>query len=128
MPGSPTDRLPPQIKFIALNEAAERFSYYGMSSILTLHMMNRLGLGAATAERNFHLFGFAVYLTPLLGAWIADRFWGRYRTILWLSFGYVAGHATSALWESAAGLYAGMALIALGAGGIKPCASAFAGA
>jgi POT family proton-dependent oligopeptide transporter len=127
MPGTPTDRLPPQIKFIAWNEAAERFSYYGMSSILTLHMMNRLGLGAAAAERNFHLFGFAVYLTPLLGAWIADRFWGRYRTILWLSFGYVAGHATIALWESAAGLYAGMALIALGAGGIKPCASAFAG-
>ncbi len=127
MPGTPTDRLPPQIKFIAWNEAAERFSYYGMSSILTLHMVNRLGLGTAAAERNFHLFGFAVYLTPLLGAWIADRFWGRYRTILWLSFGYVAGHATIALWESAAGLYAGMALIALGAGGIKPCASAFAG-
>jgi POT family proton-dependent oligopeptide transporter len=127
MPGPRTERLPPQIKFIAWNEAAERFSYYGMSSILTLHMVNRLGLGPAAAERNFHLFGFALYLTPLLGAWIADRFWGRYRTILWLSFGYVAGHATIALWESAAGLYAGMALIALGAGGIKPCASAFAG-
>ncbi len=127
MPGPRTDRLPHQIKFIAWNEAAERFSYYGMSSILTLHMVNRLGLPPAAAERNFHLFGFALYLTPLLGAWVADRFWGRYRTILWLSFGYVAGHATIALWESAAGLYAGMALIALGAGGIKPCASAFAG-
>ena len=127
MPGSRPDHLPPQIKFIAWNEAAERFSYYGMSSILTLHMVNRLGLPPAIAERNFHLFGFAVYLTPLFGAWIADRFWGRYHTILWLSFGYVAGHATIALWESSAGLYAGMALIALGAGGIKPCASAFAG-
>jgi proton-dependent oligopeptide transporter, POT family len=127
MPEPAADRLPPQITFIAWNEAAERFSYYGMSSILTLHMVNRLGLGAAAAERNFHLFGFAAYLTPLLGAWIADRHWGRYRTILWLSFGYVAGHATIALWESAAGLYTGMMLIALGAGGIKPCASAFAG-
>ena len=121
------ERLPPQIWYIAANEAAERFSYYGMSSILTLHMVNRLGLSESAAERNFHVFGFALYLAPLLGAWIADRFWGRYRTILWISFAYVAGHATIAAWESAAGLYAGLALLAVGAGGIKPCASAFAG-
>ncbi len=121
------ERLPPQIWYIAANEAAERFSYYGMSSILTLHMVNRLGLSSAAAERNFHLFGFALYLAPLLGAWIADRYWGRYRTILWISFAYVAGHATIATFESATGLYAGLALLAIGAGGIKPCASAFAG-
>jgi POT family proton-dependent oligopeptide transporter len=121
------ERLPPQIWYIATNEAAERFSYYGMSSILTLHMIRRLGLSSAEAERNFHLFGFALYLAPLLGAWIADRWWGRYRTILWISFAYVAGHATIAAWESATGLYVGLALLAVGAGGIKPCASAFAG-
>lgn len=121
------ERLPAQIKFIAVNEAAERFSYYGMASILTLHMVNRLGLSEAAASRNYHLFGFALYLTPLVGAFIADRYWGRYRTILWLSFGYVAGHATIAAFESVAGLYAGLVLLAVGAGGIKPCASAFAG-
>ena len=69
----------------------------------------------------------ANYLTPLLGGWIADRFWGRYSTILWISFGYVAGHAALAVWETRTGLLVGLSLIALGAGGIKPCVSAFVG-
>ncbi|HVE85815.1 MAG TPA: MFS transporter, partial [Myxococcales bacterium] len=57
----------------------------------------------------------------------ADRFFGRYRIILWVSFLYLAGHATLAAWEGSWGLLAGCALIALGAGGIKPCVSAFVG-
>lgn len=121
------DRFPPQIKYLAWNEAAERYSYYGMTSILTLHMARNLGIPENQSEAYFHVFTFAAYFMPLLGAWIADRFWGRYRTVLWLSFGYVAGHATLALWESGTGLLVGLALIAVGAGGIKPCASAFAG-
>jgi POT family proton-dependent oligopeptide transporter len=119
-------RLPSQIWFLAWNEAAERFSYYGMTSILTLHMVRNLGLAEHQAISGYQYFVFAVYLTPILGALLSDVLWGRYQTILWLSFGYVAGHATIALWEGPAGLVAGLALIALGAGGIKPCASAFA--
>ncbi len=121
------ERFPPQIKFLAWNEAAERYSYYGMTSILTLHMAKNLGIAENRAEAFFHVFTFAAYFMPIVGAWIADRFWGRYRTVLWLSFGYVAGHATLAAWESSTGLVVGLALIAVGAGGIKPCASAFAG-
>ena len=121
------DRFPPQIKYLAWNEAAERFSYYGMTSILTLHMARNLGIPENQSIAYFQVFTFAVYFMPIVGAWIADRFWGRYRTVLWLSFGYVAGHAALATWESATGLVAGLALIAIGAGGIKPCASAFAG-
>ncbi len=119
-------RLPSQIWYLAWNEAAERFSYYGMTSILTLHMVRNLGLGENQAIAGYQYFVFGVYLTPILGALLSDVLWGRYRTILWLSFGYVAGHATIALWEGPAGLVAGLALIAIGAGGIKPCASAFA--
>src|SRR5205814_4825250 len=68
----------------------------------------------------------------LLGGWISDRLIGRYRTILWLSIGYVAGHATLAIADVApgfriSGLYLGMALIAVGAGGVKPNVSAFVG-
>jgi POT family proton-dependent oligopeptide transporter len=124
---SSRQRLPPQIRFIAWNEAAERFSYYGMTSILTAHMVDGLFLSKSGAETRFHVFVAAVYFAPLLGAFLADRFLGRYRVVLWLSWGYVAGHATIAFFESLWGLYAGLFLIAVGAGGIKPCASAFVG-
>ena len=124
---APRDRFPPSIRYLAWNEAAERYSYYGMSSILALHMARNLGIPENESIAYFQVFTFAAYFMPIVGAWIADRFWGRYRTILWLSFGYVAGHATLAIWETGTGLVAGLALIAIGAGGIKPCASAFAG-
>lgn len=127
MSATPRDRFPPSIKFLAWNEAAERFSYYGMTSILALYMARNLGIAEHRAIAGFQVFTAAVYLMPLAGALLADWFWGRYRTILWLSFGYVAGHATLAIWESGTGLAVGLGLIAIGAGGIKPCASAFAG-
>jgi POT family proton-dependent oligopeptide transporter len=120
-------RFPPSIKFLAWNEAAERFSYYGMTSILALHMARNLGIPENRSIAGFQVFTFAVYFMPIAGAFLADRWLGRYRTVLWLSFGYVAGHATLAMWESGTGLVVGLGLIAIGAGGIKPCASAFAG-
>ena len=120
-------RFPPSIKYLAWNEAAERFSYYGMASILALYMRDHLGVAEHVATSAYQAFVAAVYLTPIAGALLADAWWGRYRTILWLSLGYVAGHATLAGWESGTGLAVGLGLIAIGAGGIKPCASAFAG-
>lgn len=127
MARDPRDRFPQQIGYLAWNEGCERFSYYGMASILTVHMVHRLYFTEAEAESRFHLFVFAVYATPLLGAFLADRFWGRYRVVLWLSLGYVAGHAALAAFESRPGLALGLALIAAGAGGIKPCAAALVG-
>jgi POT family proton-dependent oligopeptide transporter len=120
-------RYPPQIKFIVGNEGCERFSFYGMRSILTIYMAQYLLLPGHEAEANYHLFVMACYLTPLVGGWLADRFFGRYPVILWVSLGYVAGHAVIALFESRAGLYTGLALIAAGSGGIKPCVSAYVG-
>jgi proton-dependent oligopeptide transporter, POT family len=126
-PAAAPVRFPPSIWFLAWNEAAERFSYYGMTSILALHMTRNLGFAENQSIAAYQIFTTAVYLMPVFGAFLADWFWGRYRTILWLSFGYVAGHAVLAAWESPQGLVVGLALIALGAGGLKPCASAFAG-
>jgi POT family proton-dependent oligopeptide transporter len=120
-------RYPPQVKYIVGNEACERFSFYGMRSILVLYMTQNLYFAEPDAKAWFHAFVMANYLTPLAGGWIADRYWGRYRTILWISTAYLLGHATLALWETREGLLAGCALIALGAGGIKPCVSAFVG-
>ena len=123
-----TDRFPPQIKYIIGNEACERFSYYGMIGILELYLKDRMQMGSDGATQTLHLFGAAVYFLPLLGAWLADRFWGRYWTILSISLFYCLGHGTLALFEgSRIGLFAGLSLLAIGAGGIKPCVSAFVG-
>jgi POT family proton-dependent oligopeptide transporter len=124
---SDRDRYPPQIKFIVGNEGCERFSFYGMRSILTVYMAQWLLLPEHEAEANYHFFVMACYLTPLAGGWLADRLWGRYRVIVWLSLGYVLGHATIAAFETRWGLFAGLTLIALGSGGIKPCVSAYVG-
>jgi POT family proton-dependent oligopeptide transporter len=126
-PAATRERFPPQIPFIMASEGAERFSFYGMRSILTVYMVQVLLLARHEAEANYHYFVMANYLMPLVGGWLADRFLGRYRVILFLSLGYVAGHAVVAAVETRTGLYAGLALIAIGAGGIKPCVSAFVG-
>jgi POT family proton-dependent oligopeptide transporter len=121
------DRMPSQIKYIVGNEAAERFSYYGMRSILVVFMVQYLAFAQSDAKATYHLFVSACYLLPLLGAFISDRFLGKYKTIMSLSIVYCAGHAVLSLWESKTGMYAGLGLIALGSGGIKPCVSAHVG-
>lgn len=121
------NKFPPQIKYIVGNEACERYSYYGMRSILTVFMIQVLLFQEAKATSVYHLFAGVCYLTPLLGAWISDRIWGKYKTILYLSLVYCLGHAVLAIWETEMGLYAGLGLIALGSGGIKPCVSAHVG-
>lgn len=133
------NRWPPQIKFIVGNEACERFSYYGMRSILAGYITGAVlkgGLGQTndTATEIIHGFVFVNYFMPLLGAWFADKIIGRYHTILWVSLFYCAGHGVLACSDFAGGvhgktlcLFAGLALIAFGSGGIKPCVSAFMG-
>ncbi len=123
-----SDRFPSQIKYIVGNEACERFSYYGMMGILELYLAERMAMGNEGATEILHLFGAAVYFLPLLGGWLADRWLGRYWTILSISLFYCLGHGTLALFgTSRAGLFTGLTLIAIGAGGIKPCVSAFVG-
>jgi proton-dependent oligopeptide transporter, POT family len=127
-PGSQaSERFPPQVKYILGNEACERFSLYGMRAILVTYMTGELGLSDSDAEWVHHLFLAGVYFMPLVGGWLADRFFGRYGVILWMSFGYVAGHACIALFEGLGGLYTGLALIAIGSGAIKPNVSTFVG-
>lgn len=123
-----TDSFPPQITYIVGNEVCERFSFYGMRAILTVFMVNHLLMPKNEASAAYHWFVSACYLTPLLGGWIADRFWGKYKTIMTLSMVYCAGHAVLAFFPSSkTGLYWGLGLIALGSGGIKPCVSTHVG-
>ncbi len=136
-----TDRMPAGIPYIVGNEAAERFSFYGMNAILTIfmanHLMNRAGEPAhfdeETAKAWGHNFKAAVYFVPILGAFLSDWLFGKYRTILVLSVVYCAGHGVLALidvpiaMEPKDVLWWGLALIAIGSGGIKPCVSAHVG-
>ncbi len=131
---------PPGIPHIIGNEAAERFSFYGMKAVLAvfmveyLHLMDAqegIAMSEAAAAEKVHLFNTAVYATPLIGALLADIFLGKYRTIIALSIVYCGGHAALAAMgmhgQSPMWLLAGLALIALGSGGIKPCVSAHVG-
>ena len=120
--------FPKQVAYIVTTEACERFSYYGMLSILSLYLGDVMQLGKTRATEVVHLFATAVYFLPILGGWLADKWLGRYRTILSLSLFYCLGHGALALYEGRLwGIYLGLGLIALGAGGIKPCVSAFVG-
>ena len=127
--------MPSGIPYIVANEAAERFSFYGMRAILVVFMTQYLiGAGGQLevmpedeAKGWFHLFVSAVYLTPLLGALLADGLLGKYRTIILLSLVYCAGHFSLAVDDTRIGLAIGLGLIALGAGGIKPCVSSHLG-
>ena len=125
-------KFPAAVKYIVGNEACERFSFYGMSTILVPYMQNFLGWQRTNAEGVFHDFVAAAYAMTVIGAWLSDRFIGRYRTILWLSYGYVLGHATLAAMDLAPAaratlLFSGMTLIVVGQAGIKPNLSAFLG-
>lgn len=132
--------MPPGIPYIIGNEAAERFSFYGMRTILVVFMVQYLhfmdgrvgqGLSGNQAVEYYHQFASWVYFTPLIGALIADIFLGKYRTILWLSIVYCIGHAALACMGSSGHspqwLFAGLLLICIGSGGIKPCVSAHVG-
>lgn len=130
----PAAKMPPQIPYIIGNEGCERFSFYGMRNILTVFLMTSLlmavpeDLRKAEAKEVFHTFVIGVYFFPLLGGWLADRFFGKYPTIFWFSVIYCAGHACLALFEdSIRGFYFGLFLISLGSGGIKPLVSSFVG-
>jgi POT family proton-dependent oligopeptide transporter len=106
-----------------------------MKAVLMLFMTEQLAtrsgqpdlMSTEEATTWIHTFGSAVYFTPLLGALLADLFWGKYRTIILLSIVYCAGHLVLALDTTRSGLLLGLALIAAGAGGIKPCVSAHVG-
>jgi POT family proton-dependent oligopeptide transporter len=131
----PSARIPRQISYIIGNEGCERFSFYGMRNVLTQFLVGSALLQYLPASERgdaakavFHTFVIGVYFFPLLGGWLADRFFGKYHTIFWLSLIYCLGHLCLALFESSrAGFYTGLGLIALGAGGIKPCVAAFVG-
>ena len=133
-PAAEAPRFPPQIKYIIGNEGCERFSFYGMRNILTPFLVSSLLMYLPEADRPgaakdvFHIFVIGVYFFPLLGGWIADRILGKYHTVLYFSLLYCVGQGFLAFFvDNLIGFYTGLALVALGSGGIKPLVASFMG-
>jgi len=131
----PSEKMPKGVPYILTNEAAERFSFYGMTSILIIFMTKYLmgpdGVFDLMSQNEsleyFHYFKAAVYFTPLIGALISDIWLGKYRTIFWFSILYCFGFLAMVFDLTRLGLGAGLVLIAIGSGIIKPCVSANVG-
>lgn len=131
----PSKKTPAGIPYILSNEAGERFSFYGMRCILVIFMTQYLlGRGGEVdlmseeeSKTYFHFFVSAVYFMPLVGALLSDIWLGKYRTILFFSLLYCFGFLALSLDNTRLGLAAGLILIAIGSGVIKPCVSANVG-
>ncbi|CAA7027241.1 unnamed protein product [Microthlaspi erraticum] len=130
--------------FIIGVEVAERFAYYGISSNLITYLTGPLGQSTAAAAANVNAWSGAASLLPLLGAFVADSFLGRFRTILAASALYILGLGlltlsamipsdckVSKLYSSCSPqfqivtFFGALYLVALAQGGHKPCVQAF---
>jgi peptide/histidine transporter 3/4 len=118
--------------FILCTEFCERLAYYGLTGSLPIFFHKELGLEKDFATELSSLFSSVNYITPLLGAYLADCYWGRFKTILLFCIVYVLGMATCVIssyppflstypnlmtWMFLLGLFGG---VAVGSGGIKP--------
>ncbi|KAL0333221.1 UNVERIFIED_CONTAM: protein NRT1/ PTR FAMILY 8.1 [Sesamum angustifolium] len=131
-------------RFILVTECCERLAYYGMSTNLVNYLKIRLNQENATASNNVTNWSGTCYITPLIGAFLADSYLGRYWTIASFCTVYVIGMTLLTLSASVHGLkpecdkngchpttsqtaicFLALYLVALGTGGIKPCVSSF---
>ena len=112
--------------FFFWGELAERCSYYGMRAILTLYMVDRLGFSDGLASSAMSYFIAGCYFLPLVGGFVADRFFGKYWTIVGFSVPYILGHVILGV-ESVPFLIVALVLLAMGSGVIKPNISTLMG-
>ena len=130
--------MPKAVPYIIGSEIAERFSFYGLRSIMVTYMavaffnpaLNPALTAEADAKANemSHLFVTLAYFMPLVGAIMADWFFGKYRVILLVSILYTLGHFLLSVSGSSYTIFSlGLVVIACCAGGIKSCVSANVG-
>lgn len=124
---------PVGLYILFFTEMWERFSYYGMRGILTLYIAASAtgvdpGLGWSNKDALW-LYGWytmLVYVASIPGGWIADKFLGQKKTVLWGGILLCLGHGTLAIPQDWA-FFTGLALIILGVGGLKPNISTMVG-
>ncbi|MFJ9365123.1 peptide MFS transporter [Nocardia sp. NPDC101769] len=113
-------------------ELWERFSFYGMLTILGYYLYymatdGGLGMAKSTATGIVGAYGGLVYLSTVLGAWVADRLLGSERTVFYGGVVVMAGHIALAILPGLTGVGVGLVLVALGSGGLKANASSLLG-
>jgi proton-dependent oligopeptide transporter, POT family len=113
-------------------EMWERFSFYGMQGILLIYLYysaadGGLGINRDTATSIVGAYGGLVYLSTILGAWLADRLLGAERTLFYSAIVVMGGHIALALVPGLAGVGLGLVLIAFGSGGVKANATSLVG-
>ncbi len=113
-------------------EMWERFSFYGMQGILLIYLyysvgQGGLGIDEGVASGIVGAYGGLVYLSTILGAWIADRVLGSERTLFYSAIMIMAGHIALALLPGLLGVGVGLLLVGVGSGGLKSNATALVG-
>ena len=113
-------------------EMWERFSFYGMQGILLYYMYftaaeGGLGIDQGLAAGLVGAYGGGVYLSTILGAWLADRLFGSEKVLFGSAILIMAGHIGLALVPGIPGLIAGLVLVGVGSGGLKANATALVG-
>ncbi len=106
-------------------EMWERFSYYGMRAILVLFLVSSFGLGGWDWPREHALalygtYTSLVYLTPILGGYLADKYMGYQKAVVVGAIIMTLGHASMALEFAQIFMYLGIALLIIGNGFFKP--------
>lgn len=113
-------------------ELWERFSFYGMQGILLYYMYFTVADGGLAIDRGIATglvgaYGGGVYLSTILGAWLADRLLGSERVLFYSAIMIMLGHISLAVLPDVIGLAAGLILVGVGSGGLKANATSLVG-
>ncbi|XP_074275325.1 protein NRT1/ PTR FAMILY 8.3-like [Silene latifolia] len=126
--------------FVLGTECCERLAFSGIDANLVTYLTQQMRQGNASAARIASTWSGTCYVSPLIGAFLADSYWGRYQTIFVFSSIYIIGLCAFALsatfpafqpadsvsiFPQYALFFVGLYLIAVGTGGIKPCVPSF---
>jgi POT family proton-dependent oligopeptide transporter len=117
-------RQPPGLKVLFLTEMWERFSFYGMRALLVLYLVHSLGYTSADALSLYGTYTMLVYITPLVGGWIADRFLGMRLAAFVGGVVMMLGHFAMAV---PALLQIALGLLVIGNGLLKPNTTSMVG-
>ncbi len=130
-PGNPRDDRaffghPRGLGLLFVAEMWERFSYYGMRALVVLYLTKALAWSDADAYRLYGTYTGMVWLTPMIGGFLADRYLGTHRALLIGGAIIAAGHFVLAI-PGMTAFYVGLILVVLGTGLFKPNASTMVG-
>jgi len=126
---------PRGLTLLFFTEMWERFSYYGMRAIFSLYMINALLFSKAKASEIYGSYTGLVYLTPLIGGYVADRYWGNCKSIvaggIFMAIGQFLMFGSATMYQNvgtaSSFMWAGLVFLILGNGFFKPNISAMIG-